>query len=137
MRALTGDSTLRLPLFVSQMNSRLSSNTPIYVPVAQLQAHKENPGNVILVGPKYQYSYNVVDHIHLTNIDSRHSGEMFAKVIKKVMIDRETWNPLMPRSIVRVGRVITVDYHIPVGSLQLDTTHVAQRPNFGFEFVQT
>lgn len=136
MRTLTGDSILRLPLFVSQMNSRLNPNRSLNVPVAQLQAHKENPGNIILVGPKYQYSY-IVDHTHLTNVDSRHSGEMFAKVIKKVMIDGETWNPLMPKSIVRVGRIITVDYYIPVGSLQLDTTNVAPRPNFGFEFVQT
>lgn len=72
MRSLTGDSTLRLPLFFSQMNSRLQSNTSLHIPLAQLQAHTENPGNVILVGPKYQYSY-LTDHTHLTNIDSRHS----------------------------------------------------------------
>lgn len=62
---------------------------------------------------------------------------MFAKVIRKVMIDGKTWNPLMPKSVVRSGKIITVDYHIPVGKLHLDTDLVTKRANYGFEFSQT
>lgn len=48
-------------------------------------------------------------------------GEMFAKVMNKVVLNNETWNPLMPKSVSRIGKVITVSYNIPVGTLVLDT----------------
>lgn len=46
---------------------------------------------------------------------------MFAKVINKVVFQGQSWNPLMPTSVVRSGSVITVSYNIPVGTLNIDT----------------
>ena len=121
-----------IPMFVSQMNTGWTGELAI----AQYKAHKANPGKIFLIGPKYQYSY-IYDKLHLSNVDSKHLGEMFAKVINEVALKGNGWNPLMPKAVHRVGKVITVDYHIPVGSLEIDTVLVARRPNFGFDFVQT
>lgn len=40
-------------MFINQVNSTWSGS----IAVAQLSAHKNNPGKIILVGPKYQYPY--------------------------------------------------------------------------------
>jgi hypothetical protein len=124
--------TATIPLFESQMNS----NSTGTIAVSQLQAHINDPGKVILVGPKYQYPY-YSDNIHLTDISYKNLGEMFAKVMDKVMLQGQTWNPLMPTAIQQVSNVVTLSYAIPTGTLALDTTTVAQRANYGFEFTQT
>lgn len=129
--ALIGQN-INLPLFINQMNSAWTGQ----IATAQLAAHKNNPGKVILVGPKYQMTY-ASDHVHLTNQDSKYTGELMAKVMDKVLFKGETWNPLMPTSTVRNGNEIIISYHIPVGQLSLDTTSVAARTNYGFSFTQT
>ena len=131
INSITGTSST-IPMFINQMNSASTGE----LAQAQLQAHIDNPGNIILVGPKYQYHY-YTDNLHLTNTSSKAVGEMLAKVINKVVFQHQVWNPLMPTSIVRQNNVITVSYAIPVGTLAIDTTNVAQRPSDGFDFVQT
>ncbi len=130
--ALTGRSDT-IPLFQSQMNT----NSVGYIATAQLDAHRANPGKVILIGPKYQYDYGADDHLHLTNTSSKLLGEMFGKVMKKVLVDGQTWDPLMPVSVTRSGTTVLVDVHIPTGALAIDTTNMAARTDYGFEFVQT
>ncbi len=125
-------SNLTIPLFINQMNSAWTGE----IAVAQLQAHKSNPGKVILVGPKYQMTYHT-DHLHLTNQDSKYMGELMGKVINKVAVQGQTWNPLMPTSVIRTGNIITISYAIPVGQLAIDTTRVAARQNYGFTFAQS
>jgi hypothetical protein len=131
VNALTG-STAILPMFINQMNTGSSGE----IAVAQYRAHKNNPGKIFLVGPKYQYDYSS-DRLHLTNVQSKHVGEMLGKVIRRVVIDGVSWNPLMPRSVRRAGTIVTIDFNIPVGTLKLDTTNLGLRPNHGFDFVQT
>lgn len=129
--ALTGRSD-SIPLFESQMNT----NSEGTIAVAQLDAHKNNSGKVILVGPKYQLGY-YSDGLHLSSLGSKMLGELYAKVMKKVLVDGETWNPLMPLAVTNEANVVTIDYHIPEGTLAVDTTNVALRTNKGFEFYQT
>lgn len=127
----SGSATI--PLFINQMNAGLTGE----VAVAQLNAHKDAPGKVILVGPKYQYHYRS-DKLHMdTNTEEKQMGEMLAKAISKVAIESLVWNPLMPTTLERVGNVVTISYRIPVGTLAVDTTVVAARPSYGFEFTQT
>lgn len=132
LNALTGRSDT-IPLLINQMNSGPTGE----LADAQLNAHINNPGKVILVGPKYQYHYRS-DKLHMdVNTQQKQMGEMFAKVMGKVLFEGETWNPLMPSSILRSGNVIVVNYYIPYGTLAIDTTNVAERPDYGFEFSQT
>lgn len=130
--ALTGLSQT-LPLFETQANT----NSVGYIATAQFDAHRDNPGKVILVGPRYHLAYGAADHLHLTNTASKILGEMYAKVMKKVLVDGETWDPLMPVSVTRSGTTVTIDFHIPYGTLAIDTTNMAARDDYGFEFVQT
>ncbi len=120
------------PMYLSQMSTGWNGDMAL----VQYETHKANPGKIILIGPKYQYTYHA-DNMHLSNVESKNLGEMFAKVMGEVTFKRRTWNPLMPTAVIRDGNVITIDFHIPVGTLALDTTLVKKRPNFGFEFLQT
>ena len=131
VNAITGSSPV-LPMFITQMNMGTDGG----LAVDQLNAHRDNPGKIILVGPKYQFGY-FFDHVHLVNKESRYLGELIAKVIKRVVFDKQHWDPLMPTSIQRSGNIITVSYAIPAGQLAIDTHWVAPRPNDGFDFVQT
>jgi PKD repeat protein len=132
LNILNGSSDT-IPLYINQMNSGWTGE----LAVAQLSAHIDHPGKIILVEPKYQYHYRS-DLLHIdTPTHEKHMGEMFAKVMKKVVLEGQTWDPLRPSSVIRADNVVRVNYHIPVGSLAIDTTTVAQRPNYGFEFTQT
>lgn len=121
-----------LPMFISQVNSRATGE----IADAQLSAHLNSNQKIILVAPKYQYNY-AIGGTHLTNTSSKQMGEMLGKVIKKVSIDGQIWNPLMPTSISRTANIVTISFNIPVGSLNFDTSLVALRPNYGFDFLQT
>ena len=132
LNALTGGTGI-IPFFQSQMNTNSKGD----VAVGQLNAYRNTPGKIYLIGPKYQYAYNSSDHIHLTATSSKYMGEMFAKAMKKVLFDGQSWDPLVPVAVQRLSNVVTVSYKIPVGSLAIDTTTLAQRPNYGFEFTQT
>ena len=131
MRIVTGNSALYLPMFITQMNTARSGD----LANQQLLAAKANLDKIILVAPKYQYKY--IDTLHLTNINSKHMGEMYAKVIKHVVFDKKRWLPVMPLTATRTNNVIKISYNVPVGNLVLDTKTVAQRPNYGFSFAQS
>ena len=132
MRTLSASTTLNFPMFVLQMNSGGTGE----LAVEQYNSHVDHPGKIILAGPAYQYARNT-DNVHFNNISEKRIGEVFAKVINEVQIKGNTWNPLMPTAINSVGNIVTIDYHIPVGELAIDTTNVAQRSNYGFSFTQT
>lgn len=130
IKAITGQSGT-IPMLVSQCSSAGANND---VPLAQLRAHVANPGKIILVGPKYHLPTTDpgVDDRHLSNEGYRQLGEDFAKVYKRAIIDGLTWEPLRPRQVSRVGAVITVQFHVPVAPLVLDTTLVTAQTDMGF-----
>lgn len=134
VKAITGQ-TSTVPLFLCQMSSFMSSyaNTPTSeIPIYQLKAAEDNPGEIVLVAPKYFFNYS--DRHHLTGASSRWLGEYYGKVIKKVTIDHETWRPLTPDTVTRNANIIYADFHVPSGNLAFDTTLVSARTNYGFEY---
>lgn len=134
VKAITGQ-TGTIPLFLDQMSSFMSSyanDATSEIPIYQLYAAEDNPGKIVLVAPKYYFNYS--DRHHLTGASSRWLGEYYGKVIKKVMIDHESWRPLSPDSAVRSGNIIYANFHVPAGSLTFDTTLVSARTNKGFEY---
>jgi hypothetical protein len=132
VKAITGQVGT-IPLYTDQMSSQTGNNMATSgMPLAQLAAAENNPGKIILVGPKYQYPY--VDNVHLTNQGYRMMGEYFGKVIKKVAVDRATWTPLSPSRIERSGNTIYAQFNVPVAPLVFDTTIVSARTNYGFEY---
>jgi hypothetical protein len=137
VKAITGQ-TSEVPLFIDQMSSFMSSyaNDPTSeIPIYQLYAAEANPGEIVLVAPKYFFNYS--DRHHLTNASSRWLGEYHAKVIKKVSLENGSWRPLSPDSATRSGNIIDVNFHVPAGVLAFDTTLVSPRTNYGFEYYDT
>jgi hypothetical protein len=131
VKFITGQ-TQNIPLFIDQMSSWTGYNTATSViPSAQLSA-SENNTKINLVGPKYFLDY--ADEAHLISNSYRLLGEYYAKAIKKVVFDHESWVPLSPKSIVRKDNIIYAQFNVPAGPLTIDTTNVLEKENYGFEY---
>lgn len=134
VKALT-TQTLPIPMLHTQMSSWTKfGQATSAIPGAQLDAHVDHPGKIILVGAKYHLAY-APDGVHLTNAGYRHMGEYYAKVYRHVVLEGKTWEPVRPKSATLVGDEIRVVFHVPVPPLVLDTTRVSAAPNMGFEYV--
>lgn len=136
LSAFTGSPEF-LPMFFNQTSSRGAGTlAPL-----QLDIHLNHPDTLILVGPTYQLP--TIDRVHTTNLGYRQLGELYGKVMYKVLVKKEKWNPLMPISIVRQGVFVYVKYHVPVPPLAIDHTIVVPRTNNndfifdGFQIEQT
>jgi hypothetical protein len=125
------------PLYLDQVSSWQefpigAGTATTAVPLAQYDAARDFPGYVVLVGPKYQYTYQG-DGIHLTAAESRRMGAMAGKVVAY----GPTWEPLWPSTtspITRHGAVITIPMHVPVPPMVLDTTNVTDPGSYGFTY---
>jgi hypothetical protein len=131
VRAITGQ-VQDVPLLTDQMSSMTFDSAISSITLSQLSAAERHPGKVVLVGPKYQFDY--VDPTHLRNTSYRWLGEYYGKVYKKVLIDKQPWTPLRPKTVWREGKVIRASFHVPVPPLVLDTKRVQSTPHYGFEY---
>jgi lysophospholipase L1-like esterase len=135
VKALTGQSE-PVPMFQSQISSwtRMMKGTETSaIPGAQLAAHVQSNGKVVLVGPKYHLQY-AKDGVHLTNEGYRHMGEDYAKAYRRVVVEGKRWEPLRPIAITRDGAVITIKLVVPSPPLVLDTSLVSDPGSYGFEY---
>jgi hypothetical protein len=134
-RAITGQ-TEPVPMLHTQFSSwtKLAGGlTTSAVCAAQLAAHVDAPGKVILVGAKYHLPY-AADGVHLTNEGYRHMGEDYAKVYRRVILEGKTWEPVRPKTVARAGAVVTLKMHVPAPPLVLDTALVSDPGSMGFEW---
>lgn len=136
VKAITGQ-TNDLVMFTDQTCTFLSNYTSLstMVPMAQLAAAENNPGKIILVGPKYFFDY--ADGSHMTNKSYRKLGYYYARAYKKVMLDKTGWTPLSPKQISIAGNIITLKLNVPTPPIQIDTTQVLLNKNYGFEYYDT
>jgi lysophospholipase L1-like esterase len=133
LRAMSGQTT-PIPLFNTQYSSWTEYDSTSPVPIAQLRAHVEHPGKVIVVGPRYPFLYGP-DGVHLTNEGYRMMGEYYARAYRRVVVERGTWEPLRPKTVTRAGAVLTVRFLVPAPPLVLDATRASNPGNMGFEYV--
>jgi hypothetical protein len=130
---ITGQ-TERVRMFSYQTSLALSGQ-------AQLIASDRDP-EIIIIGPTYQMeradSYSVNgrfgNYQHLTSDSQRWLGAQFAKVMRRVLVKSEVWQPLKPISahLANDRKVIILHYHVPNPPLVVDTTFVPQQEDFGF-----
>jgi hypothetical protein len=132
LRALTGQAD-PIPLFNTQYSSWTEYDAVSPVPLAQLRAHVDNPGKVVVVGPRYPFAYGP-DGVHLTNHGYRQMGEYYAKAYRRVVLERGAWEPTRPRSVTRAGAAITVRFFVPAPPLVFDTTLARDPGHLGFEY---
>ena len=117
LKAITGQTTA-VPLFNTQYSSWTEYEARSPIPLAQLRAHVENPGKVIVVGPRYAFSYGP-DGVHLTNEGYRQMGEYYARAYRRVVVEHGVWEPLRPKTVTRAGAVITVRFLVPTPAARL------------------
>lgn len=130
----TGVAQILVPLLACQ-HATIPFNQPASDTRFQLlEAHKANPGKTICVGPRYHLRHAHATP-HISNHSQRQHGLTYAKVMKKVVTDAGTWDPVRPLSVNRSGAVITIVFHVPVAPLVLDRSRVFD-PNefYGFEY---
>ncbi len=127
----------RIPFLTYQTAGNLAA-------VAQLQASLEDK-DIYMVGPTYMLpnaengTYIIKeggpllhgDGIHLTADGERWLGEQFGKVARRIKVENIDWKPLYPVKAWRnkQSQSISVQFHVPVGHLQLDTTWLPMQDN--------
>jgi len=114
---------------------------------AQLMACEEEL-NMYMIGPTYMlpnaengmYDYNNKiyhgDGIHLTADGERWLGEQFGKIIRKVVIEKDDWQPLRPLKSYKGidDNEIYIKFHVPEPPLVIDTLFLPkQGKGFGFQ----
>lgn len=115
LSAITGQSQ-RIQMLVSQQNA---VNNRAASTLAQWQIGLDHPDDVVCVGPKYQYPY-ASDNTHLVTDGYQLLGEKYGQVYFERVVRGHDWQPLQPERVTREGRVITIDFHVPVPPLKWD-----------------
>jgi hypothetical protein len=122
LRAITGQSQT-IPMFVSQQHSSGNPGTTDSM-VEQWKAGVDYPGSIVCIGPKYHLAY-YTDGIHLVAKGYQELGEKNGEVYYQKVVLGNNWQPLQPVSVSVSGRVITVNFNVPVAPLVWDTTMTA------------
>jgi hypothetical protein len=128
-KGITGQSA-DVELITYQLATHKSFGQPFpHTALALLRASHEDP-HIHIAVPMYLFQY--VDGRHTDNRSSQWLGAYYGLVLKRVLIDHETWAPLEPLSWRRDGDTATLRFKVPVPPLQWDTTQVAGNTNYGF-----
>jgi hypothetical protein len=125
----------RIPLFSYQTWGSVTGQ-------AQLLA-SDLDSEIYVVSPTY-YMYSALNSanpfngqwgnwIHLNGDSERWLGAQFAKVIRRVLVDREPWKPLRPvKAWVSADRAkIYVRYHVPRPPIVIDNNFMPAAPGAG------
>jgi hypothetical protein len=100
------------------------------IALAQLEVANENP-LVYMACPMYQFEYG--DYLHITATSSKWLGGYYGLVYKRVVIDKQDWQPLQPVAHAINGNVIDLIFNKT--GLVFDTTQVPAQTNQGFAVV--
>jgi hypothetical protein len=119
--AITGQTT-PIPMLLTQQHSApFGAGSAAVSTLAAWRLGVDYPGVVVCAGPKYQYQYNA-DGRHLTTREYDRLGEKYGQVYFEKVVRGRDWQPLQPRSAVKTGAVIAVDFNVPVPPLAWDET---------------
>jgi len=123
LKAITGQTEPIALITSQQQGIPFTSGQRTGVAVSTLAEWKvgvDNPGNIVCAGPKYQYPY-FSDHLHLVTRGYELLGEKYGEIYFQRVVLGNSWQPLQPVSATRAGRVVTVQFHVPVPPLAWDT----------------
>ena len=121
LRAITGQRRM-IPMLLSQQDSHPDiAGVRARSTLAQWKLGVDYPGEILCVGPKYQYAY-IWDHVHFDGVSYRRLGEKYAEVLARVTLLGQTWKPLQPRLVTRAGATITVELDVPDPPLAWEET---------------
>ena len=143
LAAITGQ-TSKIPLLLTQQQTSPGDNSTTASLIAEWKLGVDHPGEVVCVGPKYQYAY-ASDHLHLVTAGYDRLGEKYAEVYYERVVLGHDWQPLQPLTATLGGKTITVKLHVPVAPLAWDdaipaphqSAHTAWSMGRGFEVQNT
>lgn len=135
---LTAQS-LRIPLLLAQQSNFCISgweneiNNVVY---DQLQAHIDNPGNIICVGPMYQGATLGSGNLHYTGSETVKWAQAYANAVAELYQGSGVFEPLRPKTITRIGADVYIEFYIEKTPLVLDTTTITNYAdsNYGFRY---
>jgi hypothetical protein len=114
--------TAEMPLFLTQQSScPLEPGTRAESALAALRASEQHPGDIVCIGPRYQYRY-VADGVHLTALGYDQLGEKYGQAYFERVVRGHDWRPLAPLRMRRSGVIVTIEFHVPVPPLTWDET---------------
>lgn len=90
------------------------------VSMGQLELALEEP-DWVMAGPNYPYTDK---DGHLDTNGYRWMGEQFGKVLAKIFVHGQGWQPLHPRSLSKRGREVLIGFHVPEPPLVFDLPYV-------------
>ena len=115
--------------FIYQTSGVYTQERQIPISMAQLEFADEND-DVVLLNPHYEMPD--YDGGHLSTNGYRWYGEMTAKTLYEVLVRKKTFQPVYPEKFTISGRTVTINYHVPVPPLVLDTRITPKIANYGF-----
>jgi hypothetical protein len=115
IRAVTGQTT-PIPLLLTQQQTCPGDNSSAASLIAEWKSGVDHEGEIICVGPKYQYPY-ASDRLHLVARGYDELGEKYGEVYYERVVLGHRWQPLQPVRVNRKDRVVTVEFHVPVAPL--------------------
>lgn len=110
LKAITGQQS-DVVLLVSQQ-STVAQNNPGNSAVQVWRAGVDHPGQIVCVGPKYQYEY-AGDLIHFEAPGYQRLGQKYAEVFDLVVNQKQDWKPLQPNEITRAGSTLIIAFDVP------------------------
>jgi hypothetical protein len=101
--------------------------------------HEMN-SNVVCACPSYMLRYmgegsatEAPTNIHFTAESSKWIGGYMGIAYKRLVLEKQDWQPLRPIAYTVDGNRIYIKFHVPVPPLRFNTTLVAKAENYGFE----
>jgi hypothetical protein len=119
LSAITGQAA-SIPMLLTQQHSApFGAGSAADSTVAAWRLGVTYPADFVCVGPKYQYQY-ASEGRHLNTPGYDRLGEKYGQVFYEKVIMGRDWQPLQPKTVTRDGKIITIDFHVPVGPLNWD-----------------
>lgn len=132
--AITGQ-TQSIPLLLTQQCSTPAQPGSVSVAtLAAWQVAREGAGDIVCVGPRYQYAY-AADRIHLVAKSYARLGEKYGQVIFQHVLQGRPFRPLEPIAIERRGPSLAVKFHVPVAPLRWDESLLVPDDDRGFQLL--
>ncbi|MGI2179412.1 hypothetical protein [Shewanella frigidimarina] len=120
-----------VPMFTTQIGSSGSINFA----GNELDISNVHP-SVFCAGPNWplerMYNSTSSDYTHLNATGYTILGEMLAASIEQVVYRENVgYKPLQPKSVKVSGNTVAIEFHVPKGSLVVDTTTFVEAPLLG------
>ena len=116
--------------FIYQTSGGYLKIKDLPVVMAQIEFAEEN-SDVVLLNP--HYAMPDYTNGHLSTNGYRWYGELMSKSLIKKLVNKSDAETLKPTNFDVNGKKITIDYHVPVPPLVLDTWTTPMQSNYGFE----